>query len=195
MMPIAFIGGTLTGIVGLAAATYIDHKIGESKFSPNLKKPQTLDAEQVCRELNNYFFKAQALELKCNKIVLEGSDLISDVMPLPWDNIFQKAVNSIGGKLLGISRRGKISQLLGCGKEAKQLYGRYEGIFARANALLEATGKMPVNLVQSVEFDIAATKPTANEDWENEFEKLADAIREVIEKTCAAAEVLIEKLD
>lgn len=196
MQPLAFIGGTLSGIVGLAAATYIDHRLTESKFSPSLKQPETLNAKQVSRELNNYFFKAQAIESNCNKIALEGSDLILSVMPLPWDNPLRKTLNIIGGKMLGVSQRWKISQLLDCGKEAKRLYARYEGIFERGNEILEAMGKMPVSLVMLPEFDGATIPPssTTNEDWETEFEKLADAIRDVIEKTCVAAEALIEKL-
>ena len=43
----AFIGGAIAGMAGLAAAAYIDHRITESKFSPELKTPEILGKEQV----------------------------------------------------------------------------------------------------------------------------------------------------
>lgn len=192
----SFWKGVLTGAATLATAAYIDHKVTESKFSPALKQAQLLDKEQVSRELNNYFFKAQAIESKCNRIALEGSDLILSIMPLPWDKPLRKTLNTIGRKMIGLSRKGKISQLLECGKDAKQLYARYEGIFLRANAILEATGKIPASLVMLSDFDRVTTNQasTANEDWETEFKELADAIRDMIDKTCAIAEELMEKL-
>lgn len=180
----------------MATVFNFPHKATESRFSPKLAQPKLLNAEKVSRELKNYFFKAQALESKCNRIVFEGSDLILSVMPLPWHIAMRKTLNNISGKLLKVSRNRKISQLLACGEGAKRLYYRYEMIFERANSILEAMGQIPVSLVKLNEFDVITSNSDSNadEDLNTEFKRLADAIRDFIEKTCSCAETLIERL-
>lgn len=197
MRPLAFLGGAVAGAAGLAAAAFIDHKVTESKFSPALKRPETLDAKQVAAELNNYFFKQQAVLSECNRIVIESSDNILTPLPLPWDNALRKAANSLGGGLSKVCRKESVGRLLSCKKQAEELYARYKGVFERANALLVESGHSAI--VHPEDFfseKIPQMDNSAeNEDWGDEFDKLADEIRNGIEQSCNIAEQLIEALE
>lgn len=197
MQPLAFIGGAITGMAGLAAATFIDYKLTESKFSPELKTPEILDRNQVIRELNNYFFKQQTVLSECNRIVLESSDNIVTPMPLPWDNALQKAANAIGGGLLKICRKGNVGSLLKCQNKAEEIYTRYRGVFERADNLLADTGRASLPIPSRI-FEGSGVKVNnapENENWIDEFEMLADQIRDGIEHSCTIAEQLIEALE
>lgn len=193
----AFIGGAIAGMAGLAAAAYIDHRITESKFSPELKTPEILGKEQVIRELSNYFFKAQTLLCKCNEIVIKNSSLIVTPVPLPGDNIFQRAANLAGGRLTQVCRKGSVGQLLDCKKDAAQLYERYLGIFNRANGLLAEYGQTPVPVDKKLfsSSNLNVDDSLENEDWDTEFGKLADQIRDAIDQSCEKAQKLIETLE
>lgn len=197
MQPLAFIGGAITGMAGLAAAAFIDHKITESKFSPELKTPEKLDSKQVVAELNNYFFKQQAVLSECNKIVIESCDNIVTPMRLPWDSALQKAANSIGGGLSKVCRKWSVSKILDCKKQAEELYRRYRGVFDRANALLTEAGRTAITHPASIYTgkDPQVNNAAENEDWGDEFEKLADEIRDGIEHSCNIAEQLIAALE
>lgn len=197
MLSPSFISGAIAGVAGLAAATFIDHKITESKFSPELKTPEGLDAAHVTSELNSYYFKGLALISKCNKIELENSNLIVASVSLPWDNPLQKAANAIGGKLAKVCRASGVSQLLACKKEAENVYGRYLGIFERANALLAERGRSPLPVAKRL-FSVENVKlncSVENEDWHEDFDKLADHIRDTIDQSCELAQQLIETLE
>lgn len=197
MRPLAFFGGAVAGMAGLAAAAFIDRKITESRFPPALKTPEILDAEQAAAELNNYFFKQQAVISECNKIVIESSDNIATPLPLPWDSALRKAANSLGGCLSKVCRKWSASQILNCKKQAEDLYARYKGVFGRANALLVESGKPAISYPASL-FSGNFTQVAncaENEDWGDQFGQLADEIRNGIEQSCAIAERLIEALE
>lgn len=197
MQPLAFLGGAIVGAAGLAAAAYVDHRITEAKFSPDLKRADTLNAEQVVRELNSYFFKVQGIYSKCNKIVLENSELVVTPMPLPHDNIIHRVANSIGGRLASISRGSSISQLLECQREANKLHGRYLGVFERANSILTEKGMTPFTLTKRLFTDktVALDTSIRNEDWDTEFETIADNIRDTLDEACNHTERLIAMLE
>ncbi len=196
MQPLAFIGGAITGMAGLAAAAFIDHKITESKFSPDLKRPESLDAKRIAAELNNYFFKQQAVLSECNRIVIESSDNIVTPIPLPWDNTLQKAANVIGGGLTKICRKGNVGRLLNCRREAEDIYARYRGVFVRANVLISGAGcpalEIPARLFEHK--GVQVNNSLENDDWGDEFDQLADHIRDGIELSCDMAEKMIESL-
>lgn len=193
----AFIGGVLTGMLGLAAAAMIDHEITEAKFSPDLKNPEKLDSERLIQELNNYFFKAQNIYSRCNETMLEATDLIVTPIELPWDNPMQKLMNAAGGKLASWCRRGRVSELMNLGRELTDLYARYLGVFERANSLAveQGHGAEPVRVNL---FHDAIRQPEnsiENEDWDIEFSEVADTIINAIEESCEMAERLIDKLE
>ena len=197
MLPLAFLGGAIVGAAGLATAAYVDHRITEAKFSPDLKRPDTLSAEQVVQELNSYFFKLQGIYSQCNKIVLENSDLIVTPVPLPYDNTIHRIANSIGGRLTSISRSSSISQLLDCRREANKLHERYLGIFERANYILAEKGMTPLTLTKRLftEKTVSLDTSVHNDDWDTEFETIADNIRDTLDEACDQTERLIAMLE
>lgn len=197
MLPLVFIGGAVTGAAALLAAALWDKNKTESQFSPLLKSPNHLDAEQTAKQLNSYFFKAQGLYSKCNQIVIESSELIVTPIPLPDDNVLQKAANLLGGSANRYCRNWRESQLHDIREEAKKLYARYRGVFEQANKLALQKGGEPVGL-SAIQF--SGNQPRINnsldnDDWDREFQELADTIREFIEQSCNAAEKLIDILE
>lgn len=196
MMSRIFVGGLVTGAAGLLAAALYDSHRTEAQYSPLLKTPELMDAEETSRQLNNYFFKAQSIYAKCNKIVIETSDYIVTPLPLPNDGIFQRTANKLGGKLTGMGRNWRNKELLGLKKDCKDLYARYQGVFLRANELLRERGRTPVKL-DVITFkgnDFSINNALENEDWDTDFDRLADNVRGYIEKSCGIAEQLIELL-
>lgn len=197
MKPQAFFGGALVGAAGLAAAAFIDHKITEAKFSPKLKQPDALDNEQVVRELNNYFFKIQALYSKCNKIALENSDLIVTSVTFPWDNPLRKVANILGDKLARVCRHTNLNQLADIRREANDIYRRYLGIFERANAIFAERGQTQQKIKANLFASRMNVQPTSSsgDDWDTSFESEVDYIRDTLEASCDMAEHLIERLE
>lgn len=197
MLPLLFIGGAVTGAAGLLAAALYDQHKTEVQYSPLLKTPELLDSEDVTRELNAYFFKAQDIVSKCNKIALEGGNLIFTPIPLPDDGFFQSAVNMLGGKMTSVSRGWKKNELLDLKKECQKLYGRYRGVFLRANELVRDNGSTSVNLdaISFTNSDFSIKNSLANEEWDNDFERLASNIRDFMDTSCNIAEQLIGMLE
>lgn len=197
MQPLAFIGGAITGMAGLAAAAFIDHKITEARLSPDCKQAEALDSGQVVKELNGYFFKAQRLYSDCNKIALESNNLILTSATMPWDNFFRKSVSSLGGKMAQVSRKCGIEELRECGKKAQKLYSHYSPVFERAAAILSERGRT-VPVVAS-RLGIGRIGPLdnsiSNDNWDMEFDQYVDMIRNSIEQSCNMAEQLIEMLE
>lgn len=197
MLPLVFLGGAITGAAGLLGAALWDKHRTESQYSPLLKSAGNLDAEQTARQLNNYFFKAQAIYTRCNEIVIASSELILTPIPLPDDNFFQKAANLLRGVANRYCRSWRESEMRQLKKEAKALYGRYRGVFEQANRLAAQKGATPIDL-SAIAF--AGSSPTVdssleNDNWDREFQELADTIREFIEKSCDAVERLIDILE
>lgn len=197
MLSPSFITGAIAGVAGLAAATFIDHKITESKFSPDLRTPEGLDATRVTSELNKYYLKGQSLITKCTMIEVENSNLIVSSVQLPWDNPLQKAANIIGDKMAKVCRANGVSQLLACKKEAENVYGRYLGIFERANAILAERGRTPLPASKRLFSDenVKLNCSVENDDWHEDFDKLADHIRDTIDRSCDMAQQMIEMLE
>ena len=197
MLPLVFLGGAVTGAAGLLAAALWDKNKTESQYSPLLKSASKLDAGEIAKQLNSYFFKAQAIYTKCNEIVVESSELIVTPIPLPDDNFLQKAANLLGSGANRYCRGWRESEMRQLKKEAKELYGRYRGVFERANHLAVQKGASPVDL-SGITF--SGNSPTIdnsleNDNWDREFGELADTLRDFIEKSCNAAEQLIDILE
>lgn len=197
MQPLAFIGGALTGMAGLAAAAFIDHTITESKLSPDCQQAEFLDSGQVVKELNGYFFKAQQLYSDCNKIALESSNLILTTATMPWDNFFRKTLSSLGGKMARVSRGCGVGELRGCGRKAQKLYAHYAGVFARAKSILSERGRSTPEIPASLDVGKFGhlDNSISNDNWDIEFEQYVDHVRNSIEKSCNMAEQLIEMLE
>lgn len=197
MLPLVFIGGALTGAAGLLGAALYDKHKTEAEFSPLLKKPESMTADEVEKQLNSYFFKAQAIYSECNKTVIEGSELIFTPIPLPDDSIFQKAANILGSAGNKFCRRNRVRELETLMEDAHKLYGRYKGVFKRANAILQERGNTPVDLspISKSQKTPAVNNSLENDDWSLELEACADAIRDFIETSCAKAEELMEHLN
>lgn len=197
MKMFAFMGGIIAGAAGLTALALWDAQKTEKEYAPCLKTPEQLNANELFRQLNSYYFKAQNLLAECNSIMLESSDLISTPIDLPDDSFLQKAANLIGGKMNTVSRRWKRDQLLELQSNAKKLYGRYQGVFKKANDLLSEHGKSGVDLsvicLNASETDV--NESLDNDDWIFELENLADIAREYLEKSCEVAEELISRLE
>lgn len=197
MLPLVFLGGAITGAAGLLGAALWDKHRTESQYSPLLKSADNLDAEQTARQLNTYFFKAQAIYTKCNEIVIASSELIVTPIPLPGNNFLQKAANLLGSGANRYCRSWRESEMRQLKKEAKELYGRYRGVFERANQLATQKGATPIDL-NAIIFSESSPKIDSsleNDNWDREFQELADTIREFIEKSCDAAERLIDILE
>ncbi len=197
MLPLVFLGGAIAGAAGLtAAALYNSHK-SEFQYSPLLKTPDVLDAAGVVRELNNYFFKAQSLYTACNKVVFDCSELIFTPVPLPWDNVVRRTLNRIGGGMNSFGRKNGNSRLCKLKEEAITLYGRYKGVFLRANELAKTMGRTPLQL-DVIKFDDVTHEldnSVTNENWDEDFEALADSIRNFLDRSCDVANQLIDMLE
>lgn len=186
MLPLVFVGGAITGAAGLLAAALWDKHRTDSQYSPALKSPETLDATGAAEQLNSYFFKAQALYSKCNEIVFSAIGLISTPIPLPDDNIFQKAGVFLGGKANKWCRNWRQRQLNEVREEAETLFDRYKGVFKRANELVAQKAGQSVDL-SAIKFagnDRQIDSSLENDNWDGEFEEFADTIREFIESSC-----------
>lgn len=196
MLPLVFIGGAVTGAAGLLAAVMYDNHKSESAYSPLLNTPEHLDAEEVTRQLNAYFFKASSLHLKCSQIIGDSSHLIFTSVPLLTDGFLERAVNAFGDGMTGISRRLRQDDLVTLKKDCQRLYDRFHGIFQRANTILQERGKSPVSL-KSITFkgvDFSIDNSVENEDWWEDFSALTDKIQNFLDTSCKIAEQLVEML-
>ncbi len=197
MLPLAFIGGAVTGAAGLLAAVMHDSHKTESEYSPLLKTPEHLDAEEVTRQLNIYFFQITSLQLKCGKLLMDAGNLALPSMPLPDDGFFQKAAKALDDGMTGISRRLRQDDLLTLKKDCQKLYGRYRGIFQRANAILRERGHSPVSL-KAITFkgqDFSLNNSLENEEWWEDFDALVTRISDVMETSRTIAQRLTEMLE
>lgn len=197
MLPLVFLGGALTGAAGLLTAALWDKHRTESQFSPILKNPKELDAKQAAKQLNQYFFKAQALYSECNKIVMESCELIITPIPLPDDSLLGKAGVVLGSHANKWCRGWRESQLKDVREEAKNLYARYKGVFKRANELAIQKGAPAIDL-KSISYSASSMsidRSLDNDNWDREFQDFADTIREFIENSCNIAEKLIDILE
>ena len=197
MLPLAFIGGAVTGAAGLLAAVLYNSHKAESEYSPLLKTPEHLDAAEVVGQLNVYFFKANSMHFKCSEIVMDSIHLAFRSIPLPDDGFFQKTANVIGDSMTGVCRGWRRDALLALKDDCQKLYGRYRGVFRRANAILRERGETPINL-NAITFkgqDFSINKSLENEDWHLDFEALADRIRDFLDTSCAIAEQLVGILE
>lgn len=197
MRPLAFIGGAISGAAGLIAVALWDQKRTESAFSPLLKTPGELDARDTAKQLNCYFFKAQQLYSKCNQIVMDSTHLISTPISLPDDGVFQKAANFLGGGATRACRGWRENELRNLKVELKNLYGRFRGVFRRANQLIADKNGSQADLkaLGCMDSDPMIDNSLDNDNWDTEFMAFADSIRGYIERTCEAAEKLISQLD
>lgn len=196
MHPIPFIAGALLGAAGLACAAIYDERRTEGQYSPLLKTPENLTADEVEELLNKYYFQAQQIFAKLNDTEMDSIDLMSVPLELPDDDLAQKAMNFIGGCATRISRSACVMKLKGIREDILKLYGRYSGVFRRANAIIKSRGRTGVELIGAEGIKMfALNNSLANEDWQDEFEVHVDKIRDYIEKTCSNVEDLIELLN
>lgn len=197
MLPLLFIGGAITGALGLTAAALYDSAKTEAQYSPGLKTPNQLDANEVARQLNRYFFQANELGMKCNNIVMEGQDLAVTPLNLPDDNLMQKASDYIFGGLTSIGRTLKEKQVLDLKEDVQKLYKRYLGVFIRANEILQERGQMPLDLKElsfkGIDFKI--NNSLSNDDWILDFSDLAEKVNTFVERSGAIADQLINMLE
>lgn len=197
MLPLAFIGGAVTGAAGLLAAAMYDSHKTESEYSPLLKAPESLDADEVTRQLNIYFFQVTSLQLKCSKLLMDAGGLAITSMSLPDDGLFQKVAKALDDGVTGISRRLKEDDLLTLKKDCQRLYGRYRGVFQRANAILREHGKSSVSL-KPITFtgqDFSINNSLDNENWWEDFDALVTKISDFVETSRAIAQQLTEMLE
>lgn len=197
MHPVAFLTGAAVGATALFAAAMYDSKKTESLYSPLLKTPGKLDAPEIVTQLNAYFFKAQQLYSKCNDIVQESCELISTPIELPDDSLFQKAGNTVAGKLNGICRKMRAGQIMDLKIEAQKLYNRYKGVFLRANELVGSAGINQVDLecLKPGKEKFLINNSLENDDWDIELNNAADVIRDFLDNSCNTAEKFIGLLE
>lgn len=98
-----------------------------------------------------------------------------------------------GNRFCRASRVGNLGALL---EEANKLYGRYRGVFKRANVIWAEAGKTPVNLadISRDEKPPVVNNSLDNDDWDRQFEACVDIIRDFIELSCQKAEELIGRI-
>lgn len=197
MLPLIFVGGAITGAAGLLAAALWDKHKTESEYSPALKTPQELDAQEVRNQLWTYFMKAQEIHRSCSTAVAEASNLQGTSIALPDDGLFQKAVNALDDGMNSVCRGLRGSQLRDLKDESQKLYNRYRGVFQRANGILRERGRTPVSL-KAITFkgqDFSIDNSLKNEDWCWDFDELADKIRAFIDTSCEIADQLMDRLE
>lgn len=197
MLPLAFIGGAVTGAAGLLAAVMYDSHKTESEYSPLLKAPESLDVEEVTRQLNIYFFQVTSLQLKCSKLLMDAGGLAITSLSLPDDGFFQKAAKVLDDGMTGIGRRLKADDLLTLKKDCQRLYGRYRGVFQRANVIVRERGKSPVSLkpITFTGHDFSIDNSLENENWWDDFDALVTKISDFMETSRAIAQQLTEMLE
>ena len=196
MLPLVFVGGAITGAAGLLAAALWDKHNTESEYSPALKTPQELDAQEVRNQLYVYFMKAQEIHRSCSMAVAEATKLQGTSIALPDDGLFQKAVNTLDDGMNRVCRGLRESHLRDLKDESRRLYHRYRGVFQRANAILQERWETPVSL-KGITFEgqkFAIDNSLENEDWCWDFDELADQIRAFIDTSCEIADQLDERL-
>lgn len=197
MGPLVFLGGALTGAAGLLAAALWDQSRIEAQFSPLLKSASSLDAGQAAGQLNSYFFKAQEMYARLNEIMLESCELIATPISPPDESIFEKVGASLGGRATLWLRGWRESQLNDLARELEQLFDRYRGVFERANELVPRADAEPVDLraLKLSGTDVVINRSLDNDDWDLELAQLAAPIEDFIQKSCDAAERLIDALE
>lgn len=197
MLPLAFIGGAVTGAAGLLAAVMYDSHKTESEYSPLLKTPEHLDTEDVTRLLNIYFFQITSLQLKCSKLLMDSGHLAIPSMPPSDDSFFQKVAHAFDDGMTGISRRLSQDSVLTLKNDCQRLYGRYRGVFQRANTILRERGKSPVSL-KPITFkgqDFSINNSLENEDWWDDFDALVTKISDFVDTSRNIAQKLTEMLE
>lgn len=193
MFPLVFLGGAIAGAAGLVTAALLDDKKTESAFPPLLKTPEHLDEEDVSSLLGDYALKANMLSIKCSDVEVKSCDLQSTSLELPDDSMFQKIANTVCNGLTRTCRGIRCGELNALKEEAAKLYGRYKGIFRRANALLRERGRSPLDLRPlrfSVE-KITVNNALENDDWCLDFDEAVDVIRDFLQKSSDMAEEFI----
>lgn len=145
---------------------------------------------------HDYYIEAQGIFTKCTQLVIDSCELVVTPISTPADNVLEKAGAAIGSVANKWLRAWRESQLKDAKGEARKLYGRYAGVFKRANCLAAEKGAKPVDL-SACKFGAAPTinNSLENDDWDTEFQKFADTITEFIDKTCEAADELIRILE
>lgn len=197
MLPLVFIGGAVTGAAGLLAAVMYDNHKTESQYSPLLNTPESLDVEEVTRQLNIYFFQVTSLQVTCSKLLMDSGHLALTSIPVSHDGFFQNAAQVFDDGMTGISRRLRQDELLTLKKDCQRLYGRYCGVFQRANAILRERGKNPVSL-KAITFkgqDFSINNSLENEDWWEDFAARVATISDFVDTSRNIAQQLTEMLE
>lgn len=193
MLPLVFLGGALVGAAGLVAAALHDDKKTEAAFSPLLKAPEALTEDEVASLLGDYALKANLLSIKISQVGIESAALQGTSIELPDDGMFQKIANSIGDGLTKTARHLRCNELENLKDEASKLYGRYRGVFRRANALLRERGRTPIDLrgLTLSKAKVSVNNAIENENWCFDFEDAEEGIRSFLEKSSEIAEQFI----
>lgn len=194
------VGGLLAGAAGLVTAALATDDSGEPLFGKKEKAlgdASALNAKGLADQLNGYFLKANDLSMKCSKLDMESNDLTGSLLKLPDDGLLLKMGDLVVDKMTVKSRQWKLEALLKLKKEASALYLQYRDTFAKANGLLERRG-LPVADLKAINYgggDFTLDHSIENEEWIEEFGRLADKVNNFLEKSIEAAQTLTDGLE
>ena len=192
-----FIGGTLLGAAGLAAAALAHDKISGTEPAPKADRIRAMDAAEISRQLRIYFFKATSLSLKCTGLFSESAFSDFPSINFPDDGFFTKMGNKIEGGMNRICRGMTKSQVLDLKNEAKKLYRQHRNLFIQANNILYQKGVAGISLADLTLDDqhFVLNNAMDNENWLDDLHVLCEAISAFLTKTADVADQLSSRLD
>lgn len=197
------LSGALLGAAGLTAATLLTSdrdSVGETAeqnvdFTPD--DTAYMDAAEVARHLNGYYFKCSKLGIKGAVFPLGCLDLQCCSTATPYDGPLVKLGNKVSDTLMTIGRKGKEQDLRMLRQHIEELYQMYRPVFVRANRLLAVKGIAGVSLkgFSLADRNFSLNNDAANEDWDDELLTLLDVLQDFVSRTTEAADTLTSRLE
>ena len=184
MQTASFLCGALAGAGILAALALHDaartreRERAEGRgFTPS--EAEAMNEEAVQASLNAFFFKINALAMKCSSLSAEsGARLALGHVWLEGESLLHQAEGRMEDFMARTGRACAVSQLKDLGRQMEELFAHWRPVFVRANRILAARGVRGVPLkgftLQDVSPDIDCS--LANEDWILDFSGLAERI-------------------
>ncbi len=184
MKTASFLCGALTGAGLLAALALRDatmtreHERSEGRgFAPS--EADAMDEEAVHASLNAFFFKINALAMKCHSLSAESGEKLSlGHVWLEGESLLQQASGRMEDFMARTGRACAVSQLKDLGRQMEELFAHWRPVFGRANRILASSGVRGVPLKgltlkgESLDID----NSLANDNWILDFGEMEERI-------------------
>ncbi len=193
-----FLGGALTGagiLTGLALRSAQSESRRDPAFTP--EEAARMDASTASLHLSIYFFKINALAMKCTSVSLHSGPLCLGPLEIDGESVLQKAKSRMDGFMTRTGRAFAVSMLKDQARDMQSLFQRYRPVFVRANRLLAAKRQAGVRLGGFVLHagSFAIDNSLANDRWLEDFDSLCDRLRDFAQATGRAGDRLISLLE